>query len=130
MVKILAVLTFAVATLFSSATFAGGKGHPVFTPLEPKANGGAFTQYLMSQPDFAKKSGFDAKTFQLVSLAAAAGMKCEYCVLAHSAMAQKAGATDEEIKTVIMMAGNIAINSTVLYGSQYDINVLAKMFGK
>ena len=67
MVKILAVLTFAVATLFSSATFAGGKGHPVFTPLEPKANGGAFTQYLMSQPNFAKKSGFDAKTFQLVS---------------------------------------------------------------
>ena len=118
--------------LFSAAVFADGhkKGHPILTPLEPKATGGAYTNYLMSQSDFAKKSGFDAKTFQLVSLAAAAGMKCEYCILAHTGMAKKAGATDEQIKTVIMMVGNVAINSTVLYGNQYDINALRKMFGK
>ena len=39
-------------------------------------------------------------------------------------------ATDEQIKTVVMMAANVAINSTVLYGNQYDINALRKMFGK
>ena len=130
--KLLSVLTFALAMLFSAAVFADGhkKGHPILTPLEPKAAGGAYTNYLMSQSEFAKKSGFDAKTFQLVSLAAAVGMKCEYCILAHSGMAKKAGATDEQIKTVVMMAANVAINSTVLYGNQYDINALRKMFGK
>ncbi len=29
-------------------------------------------------------------------------MKCEYCIVAHTAMAKKAGATQEEIKTAIM----------------------------
>ncbi len=128
--KFLSVLTFALAMSFSAAVFADGKGHPILTPMEPKAAGGAYTNYLMSQPEFAKKSGFDAKTFQLVSLSAAVGMKCEYCILAHSAMAKMAGATDEQIKTVVMMAANVAINSTVLYGNQYDINALRKMFGK
>jgi AhpD family alkylhydroperoxidase len=130
MMKFLSVLTFALAMSFSAAVFADGKGHPILTPMEPKAAGGAYTNYLMSQPEFAKKSGFDAKTFQLVSLSAAVGMKCEYCILAHSEMAKKAGATDEQIKTVVMMAANVAINSIVLYGNQYDINALRKMFGK
>ncbi|GIS90573.1 MAG: hypothetical protein CM1200mP20_06140 [Pseudomonadota bacterium] len=54
---------------------------------------------------------------QLIHLAAAAGMKCEYCIVAHTAMAKGAGATDEEIKIAIMAAGVVAINSTVLYGT-------------
>ena len=51
---------------------------------------------------------FDAKAFQLINLAAA-GMKYEYRILAHSARAKKAGAADEEIKSDIMMADNFAI---------------------
>ena len=34
----------------------------------------------------------------MFALSAAAGMKCEYCIVAHTAMAKKAGATEEEIK--------------------------------
>jgi alkylhydroperoxidase/carboxymuconolactone decarboxylase family protein YurZ len=45
-------------------------------------------------------------------------------------MAKAAGATDEEIKSVAMMAGLIAINSTMLYANQYDIEELRKMFSK
>ena len=63
-------------------------------------------------------------------LAAAAGMKGEYCIVAHTAMAKKAGATDEQVKTAIMAAGVVAINSTILYGNQYDLNALKKMFSQ
>ena len=72
--KLLSVLTFALAMLFSAAVFADGlkKGHPILTPLEPKATGGAYTNYLMSQADFAKKSGFNrdklVKGFSLLSM--------------------------------------------------------------
>ena len=66
------------------------------------------------------------KTYQLISLAAAAGMKCEYCILYHTAVAKKAGASDEEIKSVAMMSGLIAINSTMLYANQFDIELLRK----
>ena len=37
-------------------------------------------------------------------------MKCEYCIVAHTAMAKKAGATQEEIKTAIMIAGVVSLN--------------------
>ena len=123
---------FFSAFLLSSAAMADShsKGHPILTPLEPEAMGGAYTDMLMGVSEFQKKSGMDAKTFQLMSLAAAAGMKCEYCILAHTAQAKKAGATDEEIKTVAMIAGIIAVNSTVLYTNQYDLEKLRKMMGQ
>ena len=104
--------------------------HPILTPMEPESMGRAYTEFLLAQPAFAKNSGFDAKTMQLIHLAAAAGMKCEYCIIAHTAMAKGAGATDEQVKTAIMAAGVVAINSTVLYGNQYDLNELKKMFSK
>ena len=57
-------------------------------------------------------------------------MKCEYCVAAHTAQAKKAGATEEELKSAVMMAGMIAINSTILYGNQYDLEALKEMLSK
>ena len=54
---------------------------------------------------FQKNSGFDAKIFNLFALSAAAGMKCEYCVMANTYKAKKAGATQEDIITAIMVAG-------------------------
>ena len=66
--------------------------------------------------------------FNLFALSAAAGMKCEYCIVAHTAMAKKAGATQEEIKTAIMVAGVVSLNSTVMYGNQYNQEKWRKMF--
>ena len=97
------------------------KTNPITTPMEPDAFLGAYTE-------FQKRSGFDAKTFELFALSAAAGMKCEYCIVAHTAMAKKAGATHEEIKTAIMVAGVVSLNSTVMYGNQYNQERWRKMF--
>ena len=121
-------LLFSVVLLSSAAMAEShSKGHPILTPLEPEAMDGTYTDMLMNISKFQKDSGMDAKTFELMSLAAAAGMKCEYCILAHTAQAKKAGATDEEIKTVAMIAGIIAVNSTILYANQYDLEKLRKM---
>ena len=77
---------------------------------------------------FQKNSGFDAKTFDLFSLSAAAGMKCEYCITTHTAMPTKAGATLEVIKTAIMVAGVVSMNSTLMFGNQYNQEKWKKMF--
>ena len=41
--------------------------------------------------------------------------------------AKKAGATEEEIKIAVMIAGVVSLNSTVLYGNQYSQEKLKKM---
>ena len=104
------------------------KTNPITTPMEPEAFLGAYTEMVLKMSAFQKKSGFDAKIFELFALSAAAGMKCEYCIVAHTAMARKAGATQEEIKTAIMVAGVVSLNSTVMYGNQYDQEKWRKMF--
>ena len=123
---------FILVLAFVSASFADGHGdgHPILTPLEPESMNGAYTGMLIGAPAFQKNSGLDPKTFELMSLTASVGMKCEYCILAHTAQAKAAGATDEEIKTAVMIAGLVAINSTVLYGNQFDLEALRKMMGQ
>ena len=89
-----------ILCIFGTPLFAGGhsNGHPILTPLEPDAMNGSYTKMLMGENEFKENSGFDEKTYQLIALAASAGMKCEYCIVAHTALAKGAGATDEEIK--------------------------------
>ena len=104
------------------------KTNPITTPMEPQAFLGAYTEMVLKMAEFQERSGFDSKTFELFALSAAAGMKCEYCITAHTAMAKKAGATLEEIKIAIMVAGVVSMNSTVMYGNQYNQEKWKKMF--
>ena len=99
-----------------------------FTQFEPESFKKSYTTITTKMAAFQKNSGFDAKIFNLFALSAAAGMKCEYCIVAHTAMAKKAGATQEEIKTAIMIAGVVSLNSTVMYGNQYSQEKWRKMF--
>ena len=128
--KHIQILSVAVAFGLCAVTGANAvenqKGHPILSPLEPISIAGKYNQLLAYEDQFQKNTGFDMKTYQLISLAAAAGMKCEYCILYHTAVAKKAGASDEEIKSVAMMSGLIAINSTMLYANQFDIELLRK----
>jgi alkylhydroperoxidase/carboxymuconolactone decarboxylase family protein YurZ len=55
-------------------------------------------------------------------------MKCVYCIPAHTAFARAAGATEEEIKTAVAIAADVALNSSMLYGSQFDMDTFMKMF--
>ncbi len=60
----------------------------------------------------------DAKHKQLIAIAVAAQIPCEYCTLAHSKKARKAGATEEEIKEALAVASLVRKWSTMLNG--YD----------
>ena len=62
----------------------------------------------------------DGKTKELIGLAVAAQVPCEYCVYFHTEAARLNGATDEEIKEAVAMSGLTRMGSTILNGNQTD----------
>jgi AhpD family alkylhydroperoxidase len=62
----------------------------------------------------------DGKTKELIGLAVAAQVPCEYCVYFHTEAAKLNGATDQEIKEAIGMASLTRMGSTILNGNQTD----------
>ncbi|GIR71825.1 MAG: hypothetical protein CM15mP74_30760 [Halieaceae bacterium] len=68
------------------------------------------------------------KHAQLAAISASVAMKCVYCIPAHTAFARAAGATEEEIKTAVAIAADVALNSSMLYGNQFDMETFMKMF--
>jgi AhpD family alkylhydroperoxidase len=68
------------------------------------------------------EGALDAKTKQLIGLAVAAQIPCQYCVYFHTKAAENAGATDAQIKEAIATAALTRKWSTVLNGSAYDFD--------
>jgi AhpD family alkylhydroperoxidase len=67
------------------------------------------------------KTKLDGKTKELLGLAVAAQIPCQYCVYFHTAAAKLNGATDEEIRETVAMAAIVRHWSTVLNGMQVDL---------
>ena len=55
-------------------------------------------------------------------------MKWVYCVPARTEFACVAGAKEEEIKTAVAIAADVALNSSMFYGNQFDMEIFMKMF--
>jgi AhpD family alkylhydroperoxidase len=92
---------------------------PSFFKLFPEVGiAGAWGEFksLQLNPD-TKLSG---KTKELIGLAVAAQIPCQYCIYFHTAAAKANGATDEEIKETVAMAAVVRHWSTVLNGMQVD----------
>ena len=68
------------------------------------------------------------KNAQLAALSASVAMKCIYCIPAHTNLARAAGATEDEIKTAVAIAADVALNSSMLYGNQFEMETFLKMF--
>jgi AhpD family alkylhydroperoxidase len=62
-----------------------------------------------------------SKYGELIGLAVAAQIPCEYCIIAHTTLAKLFGATDEEVKEAITKGAETRFLSTVLNGSLVDI---------
>lgn len=67
------------------------------------------------------KGALDPKTMQLIGLAVAAQIPCEYCTYYHRKAAASLGATDQEMAEAAAMAGYVRNWSAVLYGTGADV---------
>lgn len=65
-------------------------------------------------------TALDAKTKELIGLAVAAQVPCDYCIVFHTESARKNGATEQEIREAVGMAAMTRLGSTVLNGLQID----------
>jgi AhpD family alkylhydroperoxidase len=66
------------------------------------------------------QTALDAKTKELIGLAVAAQIPCEFCVIYHTEAAHAAGASDEQIREAVGMAAITRESSTLLNGLQID----------
>ena len=97
---------------------------PSLKAIEPQAAvGPAWQEYLAV---FNPKGALDGKTKELIGLAVAAQIPCDYCVYGHTVGAKHAGATDEQIKEAIAVSGLVRKMSTELNGNQYDLAAFKK----
>ena len=102
------------------------KTNPITTPMEPEAFMGAYTEMIL------KMASFQKVVLMLKHLNYLRICSCwnEVWILHSSTYryGKKAGATQDEIKTAIMVAGVVSLNSTVMYGNQYNQEKWRKMF--
>ena len=96
--------------------------------LHPSANQAATAAYYAAVEKNIFNAAIPPKEAQLAAISASVAMKCVYCIPAHTSLAKSAGATDEEIKTAIAIAADVALNSAMLYGNQFDMGDFMKMF--
>lgn len=75
-------------------------------------------QSVIGDPD----SALEGKTKELIALAVSAQIPCDYCVYSHTVGAEAHGATDAEIREALATAALIRKWSTLLNGSQYDMD--------
>ena len=99
-----------------------------FIEMHPKAVQPAADAYYTAVEEKVFNGAIPLKYAQLAALSASVAMKCEYCIPAHTSFAIAAGATEEEIKTAVAIAADVALNSSMLYGTQFDMDEFMKMF--
>lgn len=79
---------------------------------------GAWT--TMKSMQMSNETMLDRKTKELIGLAVAAQIPCEYCIMFHTEAARLNGATDQELQEAVGMAAVTREFSTMLNGNQVD----------
>lgn len=102
-------------------------GNPMIA-LHPASNQAAAKAYYEAVEKNVFNGAIPLKHAQLAAISASVAAKCLYCIPAHTAMAKAAGATEEEIKTAVAIAADVALNSSMLYGNQFDMDEFMEMF--
>jgi AhpD family alkylhydroperoxidase len=94
---------------------------PTFFKAFPEVGvAGAWAEFKSVQLN--PKTALNGKTKELIGLAVAAQVPCQYCVYFHTAAAKLNGATDEEIREAVAMAAITRHWSTMLNGVQADLD--------
>jgi AhpD family alkylhydroperoxidase len=90
-----------------------------FKQLPESAIAGAWAE--MKGFQLSPDTRLNGKTKELIGLAVAAQIPCQYCIYFHTAAAKANGATDQEVKEAVAMAAVVRHWSTVLNGTQVDL---------
>jgi AhpD family alkylhydroperoxidase len=77
---------------------------------------------MMKSTDLNENTALPSKVRELIGLAVAAQIPCEYCVYYHIKAAKAAGASQEEIREAVHQASLTRHWSTILYGNQYSLD--------
>jgi len=93
---------------------------PTFLKVFP-AEGIAGAWSEMKSLQLNPKTALSNKEKELIGLAVAAQIPCHYCIYFHTESAKANGATDEEVREAIAMSALTRHWSTVLNGSQIDM---------
>ena len=99
-----------------------------FILLHPESQQAAAEAYYAAVEKNVFNGAIPLKHAQLAAISASVAMKCVYCIPAHTEFARAAGASEEEIKTAVAIAADVALNSSMLYGNQFDMETFMKMF--
>jgi AhpD family alkylhydroperoxidase len=97
-------------------------GVPTELQLYPKSARAAGWA-MMKSTDLNENTALPSKVRELIGLAVAAQIPCQYCVYYHIKAAKAAGASQEEIREAVHQASLTRHWSTILYGNQYDLDV-------
>ena len=92
-----------------------------FNSLYPTSILKSSDQYFASQMELFSKGAINEKNAHLIALGTSAATKCDYCIPYHISEAKRLGATDEEIKTAILIAADVMRMSTLFYGNEFDL---------
>lgn len=85
---------------------------------------GAWKQFKNLQ--VSTSTALPGKYKELIGLAVAAQIPCTYCIDAHTAFAQANGATNEELSEAVAISALVRHWSTVITGSQQDLDAFKK----
>ena len=76
---------------------------------------------LIKGTDLNENTALPLKVRELIGLAVAAQIPCQYCVYYHTVAAKAAGATEEEVREAVHMSSLVRHWSTLLQGNEYDL---------
>ena len=102
---------------------------PTFMLSMPKAGfAGAWQQ--LKELEFSGDTALSAKVKTLIELAVVSQIPCEYCIWADAEAARALGATDEEIAEAVAVAGTGRFWSTMLNGTQQNLDTFKAEFSQ
>ena len=83
--------------------------------------------YFKAQMGLYKEGAIPEKEAHLIALGTSAATKCQYCIPYHISELKRLGATENEIKTAVLIAADVMKMSTLFYGNEFDLVAFKKM---
>ena len=98
-----------------------------FNSVYPESILKSANTYFNAQMGLYKEGAIAEKEAHLVALGTSAAVKCQYCIPYHISELKRLGASENEIKTAVLIAADIMKMSTLFYGNEFNLAAFKKM---